>query len=426
MSRLTGADAYGLMEAYQAVYAPQELTEQQVWESAEIWVYECIENGVDFSEYTLDELTEAFLIDYGYLSEDSAGRAGRDFGAGARQLFGSARRAVGGAIANTVKGAADVAGATLQGYTGTKTTSSNPLAQAGNLTTRVVTAPARFGLRAAQGFVTGQGSTPPSRPASAPQRQGPPVPDRLQQRPPAAQPPRQQPPTAQPPRQQSAPARSAAPAPSARPTAARPAAPAPTAAKPAVGPTGKPLVGGIERRTPTSAELKAAQAARAGGGALAQATAAASKPAAFNPTPNTSTPTPAARPATPAKPTPRQTRLNMEMEYDTFDTVLEYLVSEGYADTEESALVIMANMSEEWKQSIVEGGTGVFVPSRVDDFNNRRDMLKNRYGQDVGPRIPGPSGGGQYGEPPAPKAMGVRLARGTSSSKRGVESKNNA
>ena len=41
--------------------------------------------------------------------------------------------------------------------------------------------------------------------------------------------------------------------------------------------------------------------------------------------------------------------------YDTFDTILEHLVSEGYADTNESALVIMANMSEEWKQSIVEG-----------------------------------------------------------------------
>ena len=42
-------------------------------------------------------------------------------------------------------------------------------------------------------------------------------------------------------------------------------------------------------------------------------------------------------------------------EYDTFDTILEYLVAEGYADTNESALVIMANMSEEWRQSIVEG-----------------------------------------------------------------------
>jgi hypothetical protein len=39
----------------------------------------------------------------------------------------------------------------------------------------------------------------------------------------------------------------------------------------------------------------------------------------------------------------------------SFDTILEYLVAEGYADTNESALVIMANMSEEWRQSIVEG-----------------------------------------------------------------------
>ena len=113
-------------------------------------------------------------------------------------------------------------------------------------------------------------------------------------------------------------------------------------------------------------------------------------------------------------------------EFDNFDIILEYLVSEGYADTNENALAIMANMSEEWKQSIFEGSTGFSVPSRIDDFNNRRDELKNRYKQDVGPRIPGPSGGGQYGEPPAPKAMGMRLARGTSSSKRGVESKNNA
>lgn len=41
-------------------------------------------------------------------------------------------------------------------------------------------------------------------------------------------------------------------------------------------------------------------------------------------------------------------------EFDNFDIILEYLVAEGYADTNQSALVIMANMSEEWKQSIVE------------------------------------------------------------------------
>jgi hypothetical protein len=35
MSRITGSDAKGLMEAYAAVYAPQELTEEQIWEEVE-------------------------------------------------------------------------------------------------------------------------------------------------------------------------------------------------------------------------------------------------------------------------------------------------------------------------------------------------------------------------------------------------------
>ncbi len=39
---------------------------------------------------------------------------------------------------------------------------------------------------------------------------------------------------------------------------------------------------------------------------------------------------------------------------DMFDIVKGHLLDEGYADTEEAALAIMANMSEEWKQSIVE------------------------------------------------------------------------
>ena len=39
---------------------------------------------------------------------------------------------------------------------------------------------------------------------------------------------------------------------------------------------------------------------------------------------------------------------------DMFEHILEHLVAEGYADTNESALVIMANMSEEWRHSIIE------------------------------------------------------------------------
>ena len=39
---------------------------------------------------------------------------------------------------------------------------------------------------------------------------------------------------------------------------------------------------------------------------------------------------------------------------DVYSIVLEHLLSEGYASTEESAKVIMANMSESWISSIVE------------------------------------------------------------------------
>ena len=40
--------------------------------------------------------------------------------------------------------------------------------------------------------------------------------------------------------------------------------------------------------------------------------------------------------------------------YDYYDIILSHLLDEGYADTNKAALAIMANMSEEWKQSIVE------------------------------------------------------------------------
>ncbi len=46
-------------------------------------------------------------------------------------------------------------------------------------------------------------------------------------------------------------------------------------------------------------------------------------------------------------------RKQLNMSYDLYDIILEYLITEGYADTNENALVIMANMSEDWRDSIV-------------------------------------------------------------------------
>ena len=40
--------------------------------------------------------------------------------------------------------------------------------------------------------------------------------------------------------------------------------------------------------------------------------------------------------------------------FDLFDLVKGHLLDEGYADTEEAALAIMINMSEEWRQSIIQ------------------------------------------------------------------------
>ena len=57
----------------------------------------------------------------------------------------------------------------------------------------------------------------------------------------------------------------------------------------------------------------------------------------------------------------------MSHSVDIFDVILEHLVAEGFADTEEAALAIMANMSEEWKQSIVEEVGIVGPPKKAID-----------------------------------------------------------
>jgi hypothetical protein len=76
--------------------------------------------------------------------------------------------------------------------------------------------------------------------------------------------------------------------------------------------------------------------------------------------------------------------LNKE-EFDTFDIVLEYLVSEGFAETNENAIAIMANMSEEWKQDIMEisqkTATKAFARRATNEFetdgDNPRDFTKS-------------------------------------------------
>jgi hypothetical protein len=50
-------------------------------------------------------------------------------------------------------------------------------------------------------------------------------------------------------------------------------------------------------------------------------------------------------------PNPRTRKENV----DLYDVILSHLLDEGYADTQEAALAIMGNMSEDWRESICEG-----------------------------------------------------------------------
>jgi hypothetical protein len=49
----------------------------------------------------------------------------------------------------------------------------------------------------------------------------------------------------------------------------------------------------------------------------------------------------------------RTTKVTLE-DVDIYDIILSHLLDEGYADTKKAAQVIMVNMSEEWRESIVE------------------------------------------------------------------------
>jgi hypothetical protein len=361
MSRLTGTDAYGLMEAYQAVYAPQELTEEQVWEEVENWVNSLLEEGYDLSDYTWEEMYEEYLEEI----------YGTNLGGNTKTKPNKLDTAVGNAIKSITSSGADATPRTTGIYgQPTRKPASPTFQNTGG-----------FGRYAPP-------STQVKTPApAAPANRTPgltPVP--ITRTPaPATKP--------------------AAPAPAAarpsggapRPSAGAPAKVSPTPTKPAGPAMGK--LGGttFERRTPTSAELKAAQSARASGaspekalqaaksagGALQQTAAKVmEKPPAFSPTPAAAKTTPT--PSTPKAPTLGSKKPgSMVSHFDPFDVIKGHLLDEGYADTEESALAIMANMSEEWRESILNEG---------DNYDKNRQRAAKRAAERNAARDRGQTG----------------------------------
>jgi len=63
--------------------------------------------------------------------------------------------------------------------------------------------------------------------------------------------------------------------------------------------------------------------------------------------------------------------------YDPFDIVMNHLLDEGYADSVEGAEVIMRNMSEEWRVSIVEQSEPVEQNYRSYDKRDRGGSKKD-------------------------------------------------
>jgi hypothetical protein len=327
----------GLMEAYSQVHGPNVVDI-----AAEIWVSACIAEGIEFSQYTLDEITEGFIADMSsedlsesLLSEILGMPGAQNLGANLRQGFGQARRAVGGAISKAAGGVKDVAGAAAQGLAGQRTTSKNPLARGYNAVTRAASAPTRAAASFATGVLTGKpGATnPPAKPSTKPSAKPPgsggspirPVPGNERAAAPTSRP--STPATASPTTK-----------PAATTAAAKPTAPA------------KPAGSAMDQWAKANPKLAAAKAERD----RTKGTSATTNPLMKD--------TKSSLPA-PKSPTPSTTKtgfdlakkgVNLAAGIDIFDIVKGHLLDEGYAETEEAAMVIMTNMSEEWRESILD------------------------------------------------------------------------
>jgi hypothetical protein len=69
-------------------------------------------------------------------------------------------------------------------------------------------------------------------------------------------------------------------------------------------------------------------------------------------------------------------------DYDIYDIILSHLLDEGYADTNENALVIMANMSEEWRENIIEQQTDP-LKTAAENSKKRNDAYGSKKFQQV-------------------------------------------
>jgi hypothetical protein len=400
MDRITGSDALGMMEAYNAVYAPQELTEEQVWEEVEVWVNSLVEEGYDLSEYTWEDMYEYYLSEGPYDTANviraQQAQSSRDQASAAASARQSAeRRSQDVAQYRASMGSSPTASAkptstTFQNTGGFGRYQPPSSQQYGNQSRFAGARDAAFErARQIQGSpvvgprLVGSGSTPPqTRPTPAPAG------------------------TSRP----NAPVRPATPsysgATGVRPVvtplptgAVTPVAGAPAQNAPVSAPTTAPTAPArtfnpLMQRTfgyqtgNSPSQLAAASAGKPipsgtalGSAANPQVRASLGLPAlpTTSPAPTTST-----APVTPTRRvvTPTRAPILQRSHFDPFDVVMGYLIDEGYAENEEAASVIMANMSEEWRQSIVEQSASLLntidtLEKKVQKMNQRQPGSAN-------------------------------------------------
>jgi len=375
--------------AYQAVYDEnlrQELAEEQIWEEVESWVNSLLQEGYDLSEYTWEEMYEAYLNEAPMTAFQAAGgqakldqlnrgrspRAGRATAAqlerqGQENLFraggGNAAIAQGPTRNQNVRGGGTVKVPTL---TRQDIINRGTVAAAkpkfGTTTPKgsSVTSTGVTGLSAADraAYSAGGGN------AAAQKGMGKSTADVIKQgklnlskmdqgkRAPAGAKPTSGPSSVNPKTGLSA-------GPAAKPAAAaaaKPAAPAatkptaPAAAKP-TAPAAKPAGSAMDQFAKANPKLAASAAERDRTRGTSATTNPLMKDMKANlPAPKSPAPSTAKTGFDLAK-----KGVNLAASVDIFDLVKGHLLDEGYADTEDAALAIMANMSEEWKQSILEG-----------------------------------------------------------------------
>ena len=300
MSRLTGSEAQSLMEAYNAVYAPQELTEEQIWEQVENWVNSLLEEGHDLSEYTWEEMYEEYLNEMGQRATTGQMTA-PPATTSPRPTPAPAYRPGGGRQEYNQR----------RSGTGQMPPPATPRPSAAPYQSRFAGARDAAFSRARQI----QGS-----PVVGPRVSAPTTPPRP------------------------------APAPTTAPGSQRPTA-APTTTTPpklstSVGFNAPPAGSPPPSAAYTGPKLGATPATAAAPAATPKKPSLASQTAELRAMRKASQQRTIAQGGTPATP--------LVQSFDLFDVVLGHLLDEGYADTEDAALAIMANMSEEWKQSILE------------------------------------------------------------------------